>query len=445
MRAEPPDDSHDDEPGPAASLGSASVDRRARALSFFAVALPFITTCVVFGLLVGPGQARPVRGARLFTAEEAPSTVRLELRERDGLLVRPLGELDLTFQRASEVTTATVGPSGVVEITLATPLEEGERLRITGPGQEVLLDALYQDGDRRSAPIAEGWSFRAGETSVRVRAMDGPLAPPFPSRISIEVTGSAIPPAVTYTAAQAEPAAGRVLLDARGRGELVLTPIASPVDLTLELVTPGGRVERQARLDAPLGAIHAALDASSEEVILTSLSPRDVAFVSLFDGKRRVGGSEVQLSRMEDGLSRGRLALREAFPGALPREGAASPTIVTSSTAEEDAAVSVWFAGSEAPALLVPRADGLPTAHSSEQARVASVRRAMSTFVSIALGVQVLVVLLLARARSRGAGSVPSDGDYAILRKNPLQEPAFVVVVVLVGVMFALWGWLLRP
>jgi hypothetical protein len=31
------------------------------------------------------------------------------------------------------------------------------------------------------------------------------------------------------------------------------------------------------------------------------------------------------------------------------------------------------------------------------------------------------------------------------VRRNPLREPAFVVVVVLVGVMFALWGWLLRP
>jgi hypothetical protein len=69
----------------------------------------------------------------------------------------------------------------------------------------------------------------------------------------------------------------------------------------------------------------------------------------------------------------------------------------------------------------------------------------MSTFVSIALGIQVLVVLLLARARSRGARAVPSEGDYALVRRNPLREPAFVVVVVLVGVMFALWGWLLRP
>jgi hypothetical protein len=431
MPAESPDDSHDE------PTRTSAVDRRARALSVFAVVLPFITSCVVFGPLVGPGQARPVRGARLFTAEERPSSLRLELRERDGLVMRPVGELELTLERASEVVHAIAGTSGVVELSLRTPLEEGERVRVTGPGGVVLLDAPFRDGERRHAPVAESWSFRAGEASVRVRAAEGPLAPPFPSRIEIEVSGPGAPPALGFVASQAEPTSGRIPLDARGRGELLLTPIASPVDLTLELDTPGGRVERQARLDAPLGAIHAGWNAARREVILTSLSPREVAFVSLFDGPRRLGGSEVHLSRTEDGLSRGHLT--------VAGEGATAPTIITASSADEDAAVSTWFVGSEPPALLTPRADGLPIAHADEQARVAGVRRAMSTFVSIALGIQVLVVLLLARARSRGARAVPSEGDYALVRRNPLREPAFVVVVVLVGVMFALWGWLLRP
>jgi hypothetical protein len=432
MRAEPPDDSND-EPRPADSPSRG--DRRARALSLFAVALPFITTCVVFGILVGPGRARPVRGARLFTAEERPSSLRLELRERDGLVVRPTGDLELTLVRASEVVRATAGASGVVEISLATPLEQGEPLQVTGPGGEVLLDAPFQDGERREAPIPESWSFRVGETSVRVRTPEGPLAPPFPSRVALEVSGPRLPAALSFTASQAEPATGSIPLDARGRGEVVLTPIASPVDLTLGIETAEGRVERQARLDAPLGAIHASWDAAAKEVVLTSLSPREIVFVSLFDGERRSGGSEVRLSRTHDGLARGR----------LPIGGPRAPAIVTASSADEDAAVSVWFAEGKAPALLSARADGLPSAQAGEQARVASVRRAMSTFVSVALGVQVLVVLLLARARARGSRAVPSDGDYAVVRKSPLREPAFVVVVVLVGVMFALWGWLLRP
>lgn len=433
MRAEPPDDSND-EPRLANSRG---VNLRARALSVLAITLPFITTCVVFGILIGPGQARPVRGARLFTADERPSSLRLELRERDGLVVRPLGDLELTMVRAAEVVRATAGASGVVEIALATPLEAGEQLRVTGPGGEVLLDAPFQDGERRAAPIAESWSFRVGETSVRVRTPEGPFAPPFPSRVVLEVSGPRLPVALSFTASQAEPATGSIPLDARGRGELVLTPIASPVDLALGLETAEGRVERQARLEAPLGAIHASWDAAAKEVVLTSLSPREIVFVSLFDGERRSGGSEVRLSRTDDGLARGRLP--------VGGQRAAPPMIVTASSADEDAAVSVWFAEGEPPALLVARADGLPSAQAEELARVAGMRRAMSTFVSVTLGIQVLVVLLLARSRARDRRSVPSDGDYAVVRKSPLREPAFVVVVVLVGVMFALWGWLLRP
>jgi hypothetical protein len=328
-----------------------------------------------------------------------------------------------------------VGASGVAELPLEPALEPGERLHIATLDGEVLLDAPFEDGERRSAPAADVWSFRIGETSVRVRAVEGPLAPPFPTRLSIEVSGSAVPPSLDFQASQAEPAAGVVTLDARGRGELALTPIASPVDLTLELQTAAGRVARQGRFDAPLGAIHARWDVDRREVVLTSPSPREVAFVSLFEASRRIGGSEVQLSRTEDGFFQGRLPLAER---------ASPPTVVSASTTAEDAAVSVWFTTGDA-TLLASRADGLPVAYAREQARVAAVRRAISTLVSIALGLQVLVVLLLARVRTRAAGATAPDGDYAVVRKNPLREPGFVVVVVLVGVMFAMWGWLLRP
>jgi hypothetical protein len=425
--------------------------RPSRSLVGAALGLPFVTASIVLGLLLGPGKKQPVLGARVYSAEEAPRSLRVETVERSGSIERPIA-MALRFEGNGESIALQTSERGTGELILSAPLSAGLPVKLHSESQ-LLLDSPFSAGEAQSAEVAMPWSFGQTGLRVHVRVENGDLAPPFPSVLKLATTrdGQPVDAEVEVTFASAEPETSRVSTGATGLARLPFTPIAAPVQLSVEANYRGERARKSGTLLTKLAAIHAR--DLGDAVELTSPSPREVAYFSVVGPGGREHGGEVDLNPTEDGFFRARI---EKPGGRL---------LLTSPTAAEDPArTAVWSFGATAPfcdpeatlksqlcepipELLTLRLDSLPANEAREDRRVAAIRGKTLTFLSLALAVEIALVLLLARGRRATAPQVSEDNlnpDYAIKRSHPLAEPAFVVVLILVGVMFALWGWVLR-
>ena len=425
--------------------------RPSRSLVGAALGLPFITATIVLGLLLGPGKKQPVLGARVYSAEQAPRSLRVETVERSGGVERPIA-MALQFQGNGERLALQTSERGTGELRLSSPLSSGHQVKLHREGQ-LLLDSPFSAGEAQLAEVAMSWSFGQSGLRVFVRVVNGDLAPPFPSVLELATTRDLQPvdAEVEITFASAEPETTRLNTGPTGGIRLPFTPIAAPVQLSVEANYRGELARKSGTLLTKLAAIHAR--DLGDAVELTSPSPREVAYFSVVGTLGREYGGEVALTPTEDGFFRARIE--------KPRGG----LLLTSPTpAEDPSRTAVWSFGATAPycdheatlvsklceripELLTLRLDSLPANEAREDRRIAAIRGKTLTFLSLALAVEIALVLLLARGRRAPAPQVGEDNlnpDYAIKRSNPLAEPAFVVVLILVGVMFALWGWVLR-
>lgn len=433
-----------------------------RALVVVALGLPFLATGGVLATLLGPGQPREVGVVQAVGAGPTWRSLRLQAtRERAGVSSPFVGVLTVVRASGASLDVET-SERGTVELTLEPPAEEGEPLQVYAAAELLFDGALGGDGGAR-AFLGDRWSFSAPSArggpplAVRVRLRHGVIAPPF--RALVEVTtsrdGAPVDAAVSFTTVSGEPERGEVRTGSEGRAEIAIVPLGVPVRLSLEVAEAGDVARRSGDLPGQMGAIVPTLD--GEDVVLTSPSPRGAAYLSIFDERGRRGGGEATLAAEADGFFRGRI--RDVHPPA------GAVLLVSPHALEDEARAYVWRAqdGSAfcpeeptgllctpAPTLARVVADGGPRVRTIEASRVAGVRRALTTFLSVALAIELALVLVIARrtrspAPTSARESPTDDAEYAIREVSAVRQPAFVVVLILVAGMFGLWAWLMTP
>ncbi len=437
-----------------------------------ALALPFAATGCVLALLVGPGRERPVPSARVHATGTAPwRAVRLELvTERADVSEARRSAAELTRSDGSTLAVQT-SERGTADVAFEPPLGADERVLIT-EGAVVLFDGVLEEGASERAFVGDRWSFSTPsrhslpDLEVKARVRHGVVAPPF--KVILEVAASrggkaADAAEVSFATVSGEPEKGTVRSGSDGLALLEIVPLGVPVRVSLEVTHEGDTARKSGDLPGQMGAIVPTLDRTS--LMLTSPSPRSAAYFSIFDERGRAFGGEVALVADADGFFRG--AVSDSVP-------ANAVVVLTPHAVEDVARAYVWRAQDQpgfcgvggarlgcvpTPELLRLAADGGPKNRQTERARIADVRRTTTLFLSIALALEVALVLLLSRSRGKGviaglrvgedglpeAPSPTDDPGYAIREASPWSQPAFVVVLVLVAVMFALWAWLMTP
>ncbi len=438
-----------------------------------ALALPFAATACVLALLVGPGRERPIPSARVHATGTGPwRAVRIEATtERANVSEARRASLEVTRGDGTSVGVQT-SERGTAELGFDPPLHAGERLRVV-EGASVLFEGPVEEGRSDSVFVGDRWSFSAPsvrglpELVARARLRHGVLAPPFPATLEVTTTraGQPVDAEVAFTTVSAEPERGSARSGAEGVAKIELVPLGVPVRLTLEVTHEGDVARKSADLPGQMGAIVPTLEGAA--LTLTSPSPRAVAYFSIFDEGGRSKGGEVPLVADPDDFFRGRVSDLELAARAV--------VVVTPHAVEDVSRAYAWrtrdevgFCAASAPALgcspvpelLRVAADGGPKNRETEKARVADVRGTTKLLLSVALACEIALVLLLARSRCSSAAGVglrvgedglpeaPSptdDPEYALRKVSPWSQPAFVVVLVLVAVMFALWAWLMTP
>ena len=374
------------------------VDRRRLVL-----ALPALATVLVVVVLFGPGQERPIRAARVMAAGDEPGgarSLRIETIERGAPIPKPVGVPDLSLFVAgqdSPIWTGETGPTGVVEAKPTTPVEPGSTVTLRSGGQTLARGTLRPSpGPPPSVVPGSLTGVAEGDLDVTAQVSTGVLVPSLPGVVSVDVQEGSRPVAVgklTGRATSVEPAA----LEAEvrdGRALVTLTVIAPPAVLELEAEAGGRRGTLRVELPALMGAIGAT--ATNDRLTLVSPAPRDVAFVSLFDRRGRIGGGVVDLRPSPDGFFRGEMPLQ-------PRVHALT---VASDAHETGAATATWPGPESVGAATAPHLavvlDGMPQAVASEAARLSAVRTATTAALSLAAALEI-ALLLWTRQRARGA------------------------------------------
>lgn len=381
------------------------VDRRRLVL-----ALPALATVLVVVVLFGPGQERPVRAARVMAAGGEPGgarSLRIETIERGAPIPKPVGVPDLSLFVAgqdSPIWTGETGPTGVVEAKPTTPVAPGSTVTLRSGGQTLARGALRPSpGPPPSVVPSSLTGVAEGDLAVTAQVATGVLVPSLPGVVSVDVQDGSRPVAVgklTVRATSVEPSA----LEANvrdGRALVTLTVIAPPAVLELEAEARGRRGTLRVELPALMGAIGAT--ATNDRLTLVSPAPRDVAFVSLFDRRGRIGGGVVDLRPAPDGF----------FRGEMPLEAHVHALTVASDAHETGAATATWPGPESVGAATAPHLavvlDGMPQAVASEAARLSAVRTATTAALSLAAALEI-ALLLWTRQRARGA-LAPGAGD----------------------------------
>lgn len=389
------------------------------------IVVPAAATVLVAVVLLGPGQLRPVRAARVFAAGDELRAVRVITVTRDERREEPLaGEHFALFVdgEANARWTGAAGPGGVTEIVLDPPLPAATVLRVATGSEVLALGRATPTGDpprREQGTVAR---LGSGALRLRVDLERGQLVPPFAERVHLRLTLANAPAAgeVTFSAVSADPSEGTLTVDPQGHASFEITPLAQPVQLSFEARAGAAKLSGNATLPVTMSGMYVAPRLRDGHLDVVSSGPRNIAFLSFFDERGRASGAIVPLAMDERGFFRGTAqvpghAVTAITASAEPHEKGQSTTIWP--MAGEPGAMTV--------PLLGPALDGTAAALARERRRVSIVRTA--TVVALSIAALLELVLLFWSGRSEGArvarlAAEMADGDGADAGADPQGE-----------------------
>jgi hypothetical protein len=311
------------------------------------LALPAVAVSIVLWAVLTAGWAQPVEVARVLGGPTRGSTslswlVFVERLEAGQRRPSPRRALRVSARAGTQSAswTGQSDPAGLAEvrIELERPLDSDPSVRIESADGVLLAEgvaALSGENWRSAARRHGGWlpgqqlAGPAGnELWLRVAPAEGTFAVPFASELIIEVTrGPALAAAsggllfgaqpvsgaeLELELSGAEPAIARARSDAGGRARVAIRPQEHAIVLRLAAhASAPGAPALTARwygaLPVTPGALHAALEGT--HLLVRSPIPRDMAFVSLVDGERRLAGYLLELTPDAEGGARASVEL----------------------------------------------------------------------------------------------------------------------------------------
>jgi hypothetical protein len=380
--------------------------------------IPTAAVATVAVVLLGPGARRPAVAARVRGVPVQGSSV-LALRI-DG--VRRLHHVDDTValdglrlegksgDQPLEAWEGATGPDGVAEAILRSPqpLRGSVELRLTRAGTVLAEGRVDLRAARPYAfQLASVGGTLQGELALRVDAVRGQFASPFPDPLRVSVlrsdgspVGAGVNLTLTVQGGEAVPPA--TVTDARGSARVMLEPLSHAIDLTVEAKDPAGRTGRwEGHLPVRPGAIWLddARYASERKLILISPAPRDRAYVSVLGENGRIHGAAVPLARDPLGFFSGELTVPPVEDERLLF------AIVAGDPLEQGAGTAAWpltpSEGSPAMRAVEPLLDGLPDAEARESRRLSAARQVAAAMLAIGATLEVLMLVLGGRASQK--------------------------------------------
>lgn len=390
--------------------------------------LPAVATLLVIVVLLGPGQPRPIAGARLFGVVAPDGTIRslrvVVVARTDGR-ESPLGERELAIALdGGPPLRARTSQAGVADTTLDPAAHVGSRVKITDGDGHILTDAALGGAEPAAAsdPSAFIEGKTMGELQVVARYARGPAVPPFETTLEIyagaglDEGGSlhserALEGTATVEVRGGEPARSEIALSAKGPATITLSPIAEPFEIDIEAVASTGAKGRLvATVPLVMGGFHVAetsAGAAERPVEIVSPSPRSAAFVSFFSGPSRIGGATVPLEATRDGF----------FRGAVTPPDGADRMLVASDASERGQSTVVWPLGTARGLVGAPAstelAEGLSGATLTERARLRKVRFATVAMLAVAALAEIVLLLVVGRVKKlvREETTIPDNAS----------------------------------
>jgi hypothetical protein len=436
-----------------------SPGRLYRAITFVLPVLSVIVAALVF---LGPGALAPAAAARVRGAPaEGARTLSLRIEAVrayhdviDALEARELLVEATAPGQSLAPFRGDAGPDGIADavLTAPAPLRGPVALTISakGPrGRRVLAYGTLPL--RRAAPAFVQLGTLAGHTrgdlAIRVDAVRGIFASPFPEKVRIWV--SLIPDAplggradLVLSGAGLRITPERVTTDEQGRAEVHVEALAHNVELAIDAKIAGRKARWEGTLPVVPGAIW--IDPASRPGTLTlvSPSPRPRAYLSLWSEEGRVLGASVPLAR--DGLGFFRGEVQAAIP-----PSAITYAVVAGDALEQGSGTVAWplrpaegaVAASPKLALLL---DGVPAALGREKERAWSARRTGLILIGIAAFAEVLLLLAQSRAAQRrldahfadSAAALPEEDRRRLLgatRERPVLRVLLLISLTALG------------
>ncbi len=446
-----------------------------RIATYVIPAVAVVATAIV---LLGPGAARPVFGARVrgSPAEGASVlAVRLEGVRRifaiddaaalDGLVVEATGPAGTARWEGA------TGTDGIAEAALVAP-GGAWRGRIALRAQRnglVLADGAFDLPERRAEPPRRAMiaGTTTGDLRVEVEAVRGAFAAPFWDALRITVGGAPHPAAsaagvvLELGAVGADLGESRAVTGSDGSATVSVRPQHHQVELSVAARDVVGRTGRwEGGLPVVPGAIwldpgrsaagqstKESAEAAPTKLRLVSPSPRDRAYVSIFDARGRIAGAVVTLAPDVAGFHSGEAEL------SLPARSALA-ALVAGDPFEQGAGTTAWPLRPTEGIWPAPKLelllDGLPGAEAREKQRAWHARRLGIGI--IALGALIEAVLLvalgrraqrrleahLASASAGGTSDALSESDRAAVlgaarERRPLAKLAVALALVALG------------
>ncbi len=357
--------------------------------------IPAAATAIVAFVLLGPGQARAVRAARVLAASGEQASFRLSVVSRDEGRDDPASFEDVALFVDGESAPRWHGrlEAGVAEVVLERPLEAGSEISIRA-GEETLahgqptqpVASVAKRGHARAA------TFESDKLTLAIEVNRGALVPPFSERVRVTLLDAGVPAtqaAIAFTSVSAEPAQGKLVPNEKGEVTIDLVALAQPVLLSVEAKVGERTVAGEAMLPVSMSGIYLAPDPKDGALEIVSPGPRKVAFVSLYDERGRQTGGVVPLSVDEKGFARGSIRLEPQ------RETVA--IVVSGEPTEKGPSTVAWPPPGASGAVEAPRLelvlDGMGDAVAREQKRIGRVRTLAIVALSLSAAFEIALLL----------------------------------------------------
>lgn len=439
------------------------------------VGVPALAVGVTALVLLGPGRARPVVGARLWGVP-VETTGALALRVETAQRYLGLDDIvaveDLTFDlpgKASRPWTGATGADGIaeIEVELAEELSSSVPVRLRR-GREVLieaeLDLVPPSFDAPTPAIAGGAT--SGDIEIQVDVPRGHVVSPFPGelRVTTRREGEPVRATVALSAPGATVSPPKAVTDEQGVARFEVEAVALTLDLEVEASDVTGRPDARGRWQGKVPIDHGAvflepatLIAPGEadgtfpggEVTLRFRSARSegIVYASIVSDRGRLRGLSVPLTE------RGGFGVAEVSVS-LPRSRWLNVVTATDPFEQADSTVA-WPLFPREGVTAAPRlallVDGMPQAEQRELARAWAAKRSAVIVVAAAALLEVLLLIHRSRlaqrtlqehlVRAAGAGDddalSPEDREKLARAGNPSASLLVGVFVVLVVLAFA--------
>jgi hypothetical protein len=443
--------------------------------------LPGVAIGFVAVVILGPGNARPVLGARVYAATVNGTALSLRVTSVWATTgaESPAPEIDLDVICGSLRDTVRTGPDGVAEAELDVPCSIGSELLVESRGERLARGNLAPSAALVQRPLPEHEPARVVPGSaanggvgldLEVVVLRGQLAPPFAEKARVRVrrsdgTGEPLPKLhVVVDIEGASPERLELDVDPAHEGkDFELRPEGMQVRYSAKATTsPGERLNvtwtANEAVPTVLGAMWLSPTSSAGGPIeIVAPSSRKRAYVSFWTRDGRLGGDTVELHEDADGFHRGTARRPERLGAGEPMD------VVVSGEPDESGRSTVtwpdrldipsgtrtqWVSvATDGPPVLREMVSGVSGRLVAEMERVKRVR---GIAIGVALVVGLLEIILLVRegrraqrdldahfaAQADAADGVEASAAIRDMAKNAAKSGN--VMVTILGAMIAL-------